>query len=273
MISLGSKEHFENSVKNHELKILHDSGLYRYLIIANPQNNNMYYEVVTYPGHLVISGDMGSCTFSIIPDMFDFFRTENLSINLGYWNEKAVSKSIFGENLEYDNEAFSRLLERWLEEWVEEESPSKEEKEEVKEEIKDAVFLVDTEEQAFNFLYDVDEDSPLAKILDQDFWEYANFKKSTGYQEWRLYAINHAIRLYDAVKRNDALVLPSIDKEISVFKKEFVLLRKIAETSRDLIEGKSYPEFRDACGGQDVLDKKHLSAVIDYRNWLADGDA
>ena len=65
----------------------------------------------------------------------------------------------------------------------------------------------------------------------------------------------------------------SIDEEISVFKTEFDLLIKIAKTSNDVIEGKYYPEFRDARGGQDVLEKAHLSAVNNYREWLADGDA
>ena len=54
----------------------------------------MQFDIVTYPWHLVFSGDMGSFVFSRVEDMFEFFRSrprdekEKLFINLGYWGEK-----------------------------------------------------------------------------------------------------------------------------------------------------------------------------------------
>ena len=91
MNDVGIKEFFLNS--DHELSILHDEGVYRHLQMKQPNTNNMWYDIVTYPNNLVISGDMGCCVFSRINDMFQFFRTDELSINYSYWSEKEQATS------------------------------------------------------------------------------------------------------------------------------------------------------------------------------------
>lgn len=93
---------FLEIVKNHELKILHDSGIYRHVSFAKPGTNDYSFSLVTWPGYLSISGDCGSYTFSRIPDMFDFFGRNINQIDLRYWEEKIESSDKNGEIKKWD---------------------------------------------------------------------------------------------------------------------------------------------------------------------------
>lgn len=88
---------FAEDVASHEMTILLDEGLHRHLRFAAPQPNAWlhWFEIVTWPGHLAITGDMESFsakadadTFmtSRTPDMFQFFRGKG--INPSYWSQK-----------------------------------------------------------------------------------------------------------------------------------------------------------------------------------------
>ncbi|STU51511.1 Uncharacterised protein [Klebsiella pneumoniae] len=57
----------------HRLEIIRDDGLYRHLRMQQPETSCYYYDVITWPGYLTVTGDMGTWTFSRIADMFDFF--------------------------------------------------------------------------------------------------------------------------------------------------------------------------------------------------------
>lgn len=88
---------FAKDVSRHEMTILLDEGLHRHLRFAAPQPNAWlhWFEIVTWPGHLAITGDMESFasksdadTFMTArhPDMFPFFRGKG--INPSYWSQK-----------------------------------------------------------------------------------------------------------------------------------------------------------------------------------------
>lgn len=62
------------------------------------------------------------------------------------------------------------------------------------------------------------------------------------------------------------------DREETIFSAELYLLRRIAETSSDMVKARDWPEFRDASGGQEKLDAAHATALREYESWLADGD-
>lgn len=69
----------------HRLEIIRDDGLYRHLRMQQPENSCYYYDVITWPGYLTVTGDMGTWTFSRIADMFDFFGAWEGGINTHYW--------------------------------------------------------------------------------------------------------------------------------------------------------------------------------------------
>jgi hypothetical protein len=70
---------------------------------------------------------------------------------------------------------------------------------------------------------------------------------------------------------NDLLALFG-DREETIYSAELYLLRKIAETSSDMVKARDWEEFRVACGGQEKLDKAHADAVMNYEQWLSDGE-
>ncbi|MFE7106577.1 hypothetical protein ACFU9W_09785 [Streptomyces sp. NPDC057600] len=88
---------FKRDTADHVMTVLHEEGLYRHLRFAAPQPDSWmhWFEIVTWPGHLAITGDMDSFsvkasadTFmhSRISDMFEFFRGNG--INPTYWSQK-----------------------------------------------------------------------------------------------------------------------------------------------------------------------------------------
>lgn len=91
-----AKRWFDESVKKHEMIVLKDDGLYRHLRFKSPGTHVWYWDLVTWPRHLYIGGDIGGgLTFSRIDDMFNFFTTYPTSpINPGYWSEKLTAHNI-----------------------------------------------------------------------------------------------------------------------------------------------------------------------------------
>lgn len=62
------------------------------------------------------------------------------------------------------------------------------------------------------------------------------------------------------------------DAKETVYSAELLLLRRVAETSSDLVKARSWDEFREAMGGMKPLDHAHGEAVAAYEQWLSDGD-
>lgn len=89
-------ERFAADVAQHQMTVLRDDGLYRHLQFVRvapspktgkPERSSFYwFELVTWPGHLAVTGDCGTYVFARIEDMFEFFRGDR--INPGYWAEK-----------------------------------------------------------------------------------------------------------------------------------------------------------------------------------------
>ena len=63
------------------------------------------------------------------------------------------------------------------------------------------------------------------------------------------------------------------DKEVCVYEEELKLLRKIAETSSDLVNGLGWPDFCEASGGLEKLKEDHAEAVFEYEAWLRAGES
>lgn len=87
-MTIPTLQDFLNDVKNHELIIHKDDGIYRHITLRDPKTINLLFNITTFPDYLVITGDMGTITFSRVDDMFKFFRNDELNINPNYWAEK-----------------------------------------------------------------------------------------------------------------------------------------------------------------------------------------
>jgi hypothetical protein len=62
------------------------------------------------------------------------------------------------------------------------------------------------------------------------------------------------------------------DRKETIYSAELYLLRRIAETSSDMVRSRNCLEFREATGGQERLDEAHADALREYEQWLSDGE-
>lgn len=83
-------ERFRKETADHEMTVLKDDGLYRHLRFKAPGHSFYWFDIVTWPGTLVVRGDVDGYMFTRVDDMFTFFRSRNgePTINPHYWSEK-----------------------------------------------------------------------------------------------------------------------------------------------------------------------------------------
>lgn len=83
---------FKEETSGHTMEVLRDDGLYRHLKFTNGGSQVYRFDLITWPGYLAVAGDMGEFVFTRVPDMFTFFRNDNVEkINPSYWAEKCMA--------------------------------------------------------------------------------------------------------------------------------------------------------------------------------------
>lgn len=110
-----ARERFIGDVAGHQMTIAHEDGIYRHVQFRGQRGGHLWFDLLTWPGRLTISGDMGTWTFARVPDMFTFFRSAKLEINTSYWAEKLQHGTSGGRDhaREFSEELFAaRLLEQ-----------------------------------------------------------------------------------------------------------------------------------------------------------------
>ncbi|MPS48507.1 hypothetical protein [Methylobacillus sp.] len=101
-----------------------DAGLHRHLRFKTPGASSYYYDIVTWPGFLAVTGDMGTYVFSRLTDMFEFFMTQIDryperkqdpldTINPSYWQQKLEGSPKEGVD-KFDEEAFNKAVMEFL---------------------------------------------------------------------------------------------------------------------------------------------------------------
>lgn len=200
------KNSFLNDVKDHKMIIMRDDGLYRHIRFKRPGTNCMYFDLITWPGNLCFTGDMGTNVFSRVEDMFDFFRSgPELSINLEYWSEKllAVDGNKFHSAVtEFDKEKFEKTIKEIRMDWIEESigagSLNKEQRRELWDAVENDVMgcLDDGQEWARQAANDFLYKNENGEWCFQDLFEY-NFDKFSTHFEWCCYAIAWGIWMYE----------------------------------------------------------------------------
>lgn len=88
-----NKDRFLKDIVNHTMSIVRDDGVYRHLIFSNNGSSIYRFEIITWPGYLAYTGDMGAFVFTRVEDMFSFFRSSRKEINPDYWSEKVVAEN------------------------------------------------------------------------------------------------------------------------------------------------------------------------------------
>lgn len=202
-----TEEQFRKDVSKHTMKVLLDNGIHRHLRFSDG-TFNMYFEIVTWPGNLAVSGDMGCFVFARIEDMFEFFRSDKLKINLEYWHEKLEAVKRHGGSTCYNSDLFTKRVNEYVQQFIEDEECDEDQAKELREEIKENVlyYADDSEHDARkalnDFEYTIDGfDEDIGGYRDfkfYDTWEW-DLEDYTYHYIWACYAIVWAIQQYDLV--------------------------------------------------------------------------
>jgi hypothetical protein len=183
-------EEFLKDVADHHLQILRSQGVERHIRLRKPGTVLYGFDILTWPGCLCITGDMGTYVFSRIQDMFEFFRSGSKEtrdrINPGYWAEKLLAVDKCGSLEVYSEEK----MRQWIGEYLNDTDASAELRTAVQEAILDSCGSDEREDResidrfehrGFRF---------------RDSWE-ANFKEYSTQYIWCCRAIVWAIEMFD----------------------------------------------------------------------------
>lgn len=206
-----TKERFLNDVKNHQIHVIRDDGVNRHIRFKRPESTNMYFDLLTWKGHLCYTGDMGTYVFSRVDDMFTFFRgdlDQEFGINPNYWGEKLLAISRFGEGYtQFNSELFKEHVLEDYQLYFENTERDEEDMEEIRErldwEVLDFIDDAGPEElinRAIGFSATDDGTEPVF----QDFWEH-NFEVYTFHYLWCCYALVWGVAKYDLHRWNQLL--------------------------------------------------------------------
>ena len=204
-------ERFKKDTAEHQMTVLRDDGLYRHLRFRKPGTGIYGFDIVTWPGYLAISGDMGASMFTRLEDMIQFFRQDpdgELSINPGYWHEKCVAND--GDAKEFSRDLLTAYVKDSFDNFVKE---SKDEDgvdpewaadlwSEITSDIVGQADETPTVQTAIEAMQEFEPEDELYKEFRfHDAWEASrSLEDYTFHFLWRLYAIAHAVRAYDAAK-------------------------------------------------------------------------
>lgn len=202
---------FLSNVRKHELTILLDQDCHRHIRLAIPGSSQYHFNIVTWPGYLSISGDMGAYTFARLRDMFTFFRDPAMAnkINCQYWHEKAVAVDRDGGPKQFSQERFKKAVIADSAEWEVRLGDAQRIRDEITSELINQ--HVSNEHEAYQLIHGFE-------ALDgQHFQDFeCNLMEWTFHFKWVLHAIVWGIKQYDletqerTQKHHDARVLAGI---------------------------------------------------------------
>lgn len=193
------EEHFSQEVASHTMTVLLAQGLYRHLRFAKGDSSTMAFDLLTYPGGLMIRGDMGCFVFERTEDMFGFFRDDGKGrrINENYWAERVRAESIWGYGIRTYNQEEARAD-------VEADLSNTDD---LSQEGYDAIMeylgsAFDSEEELRNAMVSWDENGDYRDEFQFDTSAGRELRYFTTNYLWCLHAIVWGIEQYDKTKEN-----------------------------------------------------------------------
>jgi hypothetical protein len=191
---------FPKEIDRHVMIVLQDDGTRRHLRFRRPETMCMHFDLVTWPGHLCYTGDMGSFLFSRIEDMFEFFRSPGGRINPSYWAEKVLASDKSDGVTEFSREKFRAAVWRDVVEWIREnrDRTSRYERRELWRAVEDEFgdFDKGSAGKVYEFEHRLNARTAFRFV---DFFEHSTSEYTHRFL-WCLCAIVWGINTYDAAK-------------------------------------------------------------------------
>ena len=203
---LPTEASFLKDVSEHRMTVVRDDGPHRHLHFGKPGTGIEHFQIITWPGYLCYTGDMGTYVFRRLDDMFEFFRTDRhhtqkngqqLYINPGYWSEKVEAADRHGHITEFSMEKFqATVLDRVAslvdddEDWTDTKSAA------LINDLKDGVLAAEDEYEAIEAIRRFDHKG--AEHLFED-WSERSTHEYTYRFLWCCYALAWAVKHYDAI--------------------------------------------------------------------------
>lgn len=195
---------FLRDVKQHQMTVLSDDGINRHIRFQKHGTSIYSFDLITWPGHLCYTGDMGTYVFARIYDMFQFFKCkpwrpgETIGINCDYWEEKLLAVDRNANSRAYSPERFCQSIHEirigWIKDGAREGNLNKAERRELWEAVdNDVLSEADNGECA---AYEAAMGFNHWGYRFSDFWE-VNLKELTWTYIWACYAISWGIALYE----------------------------------------------------------------------------
>lgn len=117
---------FLRDIARHEMTIVRDDGVARHVRFAIPDSSDMHFDLITWPGYLCYTGDMGTYVFQRDRDMFEFFRRgsrgQPYQIDFGYWASKVEAADAAGIR-QFRHEKFQALVRSWVDDSANDDRP------------------------------------------------------------------------------------------------------------------------------------------------------
>lgn len=209
-----TEKQFLYDVRDHVVEIIRDDGVHRHIRFRRPGTVCMHFDLITWPGYLCYTGDMGTYVFQRLEDMFKFFRTDRnspwlrangltLGINTGYWGEKLQATDKSDGFKKFDEQKFDAAVYRYLVRWIKEsrDQTTKEQRRDLWDEVVSSVINADCDSggyrkqvAAHDFYHQVNSD--VGNFEFRDFYEY-NVESYSYHFLWCCYALAWGIQKYD----------------------------------------------------------------------------
>lgn len=203
-------ERVAHDLAGHEMTIILDDGIHRHIRFKRPTSGTYWFDLITYPGALVIDGDCGTYVFRRLEDMFEFFRADRrdgkLRINPGYWGEKLQAVAKHGGYTEFDEERFDRVVKEYLVEWMRDnrDRTTRQQRRDLWDSVMSEVIGADSDSDGFrkqaaagDFYHPIN--GNVRSFCFRDWWEH-DVQRYTFQYIWCCYAIAWGIERYDSFK-------------------------------------------------------------------------
>jgi hypothetical protein len=202
---------FTKQTEQHQMIVLRDDGVYRHIRFKRPGTMCMHFDLITWPGYLCYTGDMGTFVFTRLQDMFQFFRRSDddrrYRIDFRYWAEKVEGADKSDQVHRFSDERFRAEVRDFFEQRTSDEVWSDAAKADLWKRIEDEVLYElenDGEHGAWVALRQFDHDK---QWFFQD-WERSCREFSHRFL-WCCHALAWSISVYDAAKSAPVTVTPA----------------------------------------------------------------